>query len=311
MRLSVAICTRDRARLLDACLASLAGAAVPRGVEWEVVVVDNGSRDHTPQVLESFRERLPLVTVSESTPGLSAARNRAVTRATGDYILWTDDDTRVAPRWLAAYHEAFLRWPRAAVFGGPITPRFEGHPPSWLQTVLPAVAGAFALRDLGSEPVPLGIPGALPFGANFAVRAVEQRRHLYRLDLGRMPGGLGLGHEETEMIRRIFQAGGTGWWVPAASVEHWIPRERQSLGYLRRHAASVAEYEALRSEVEIPPSPWSMWLSAIHAELRYRYRRLVRPPERWIVDLKVASAAWGRLRAMRRSRQGFDGGPIR
>jgi glycosyltransferase involved in cell wall biosynthesis len=105
---------------------------VPRRIDWEVVVVDNGSTDDTPGVLKSFAGRLPLRNVVETRRGHSPARNRAVDTANGDYLLWTDDDVIVEPGWLAAYADAFARWPQAAVFGGPIRARFDPPPPKWL-----------------------------------------------------------------------------------------------------------------------------------------------------------------------------------
>lgn len=304
MHLTVAVCTRDRASLLEGCLRSMERMRVPDGLDWEVVVVDNGSRDHTRDVLASFQDRLPLTVVKEEAPGLSAARNRALDVATGDYILWTDDDVEVEEGWLVHYREAFLGFPHASVFGGPILPRFEGEPPEWLRRVLPRVAGAFALRDLGPEPLPLSAPRRLPFGANYAIRSAEHSGYQYREDLGRMPDALGLGNEETELISRLLKDGATGHWVPEARVHHWVPKKRQKVAYLRNHMTAEGEYSALHRDPDDLPSLPSIWKSAIHAEARFQVRRLLRSPERWITDLALASEAWGRLRAARRTPTG-------
>ena len=151
MRLTVAICTWNRASLLGRTLETLVRAKRPRA-PWELIVVDNHCTDDTQRVLDRFAGPLPLRPVFEAEPGLSHARNAAIRHATGDYVVWTDDDVLVGEEWLCAYEAAVERWPEAAVFGGPVRARFEGTPPPWLSAIWPDVAAAFATRELGAEP---------------------------------------------------------------------------------------------------------------------------------------------------------------
>ena len=95
MRVTVAICTRNRAGSLEKTLDSLAAMTVPVDTSWDLLVVDNGSVDRTSEVIDSFSESLPARTVVEPVTGLSRARNAAVAAATGEYIVWTDDDVSV------------------------------------------------------------------------------------------------------------------------------------------------------------------------------------------------------------------------
>ena len=88
----------------------------------ELLVVNNNCTDRTDDVIRSFENRLPIRRAFEPTPGQSNARNRIVAEATGDYILWTDDDVTVSPDWLVAYAEAFRARPAGGLFGGPIVP---------------------------------------------------------------------------------------------------------------------------------------------------------------------------------------------
>jgi GT2 family glycosyltransferase len=92
--LSVVICTRDRAVELERCLASLPFQTRPPD---QIVVVDNASRDdgHTRRVAEAAG----VTYIREDRPGLDIARNAGVRAATGDIILFTDDDVRLHPRW--------------------------------------------------------------------------------------------------------------------------------------------------------------------------------------------------------------------
>lgn len=300
-RVTVAVCTWNRSASLARTLEGMTRLSRPEGVEWELLVVDNNSTDDTRAVVSSFETRLPLRSAFEPEPGLSNARNRAVREARGEYIVWTDDDVTVSEGWLAAYLGAFGRWPDAAVFGGPIVPRFEGGgPPQWLRRGLPWIGSAYGVRDLGDLPVRLSRnDDRLPYGANYAVRTREQRRHPYDPDLGRAPGSTWTGGEEIQVVAAILAEGAEGWWVPEAAVRHRVPRSDQTVGHLRRYYVAQG-----RAAVRLDPPPagkrllgrprW-LWRQALTAELIYRWRRVVSPPDRWVRDLKRAGLAWGRL----------------
>ena len=60
MHVTVAVCTWNRAALLDRTLESLTRVAIPSGVTWEVIVANNNSTDHTDAVIDKYIDRLPL-----------------------------------------------------------------------------------------------------------------------------------------------------------------------------------------------------------------------------------------------------------
>ncbi len=298
MRLTVAICTWNRARLLARALERLT-TVEPPAMPWEVLVVDNGSSDDTPRVLDHFARRLPLRRVVEAALGLSNARNAAVARQSGDYIVWTDDDVLVDQGWLRAYERAILRWPEAAVFGGPVRVQLEGPPPGWLKAVWASVAEAFAARDFGEMPLPLEPERRIPYGANYGIRVREQRLFPYDPARGRCGAAGSLG-EETAVIRAVLERGGTGWWVPDAAVSHWVPRERQTVDYLRRYFA-LSGVTATPSG-SAPASRSGLIRRYLRAECSYRFRRLMGDPRRWIEPLIEASRIRGQLVRVRGSR---------
>jgi glycosyltransferase involved in cell wall biosynthesis len=301
MLLSVAICTHNRAPLLRRTLDSLAGVAIPPDVTWEVIVVDNNSNDKTPSVVLAFHEALPLRSVVEPRVGLSSARNTAVRKSHGDYILWIDDDVLVDPGWLRSYAEAFRRWPDAAFFGGPIAPLFEGDPPPWLRDALGQIGNAYAARDLGADERRLD-GWTLPFGANMAVRAAEQRAHPYDARLGRRGSMLYAG-EEAAVLQALLAEGAEGRWVPSARVQHIIPEARQTLRYLRRYyvgnGASWALVRPNGNERMLLGRPRWVWREAVQQEAAYRLRRLYAPPAVWSEHFRRSSVAWGMLRGKR------------
>jgi GT2 family glycosyltransferase len=104
--ITVAVCTRDRPKLLARCLGSVNTAMYHAGAEAivEVVVVDNASpNDLTRRCAEEHGARC----VREPVPGLNVARNRAVTECDTEIIAFIDDDVVVDRMWLRTMVRAF------------------------------------------------------------------------------------------------------------------------------------------------------------------------------------------------------------
>src|ERR1700676_1787445 len=106
MRITVAICTWNRAKLLDQTLTQMRELRIPVGVEWELLVVNNNCTDDTDAVLGRHAAHLPLQRLFQPRQGKSYAANLAVERSRGALIVWTDDDVLVDPNWLAEYVKA-------------------------------------------------------------------------------------------------------------------------------------------------------------------------------------------------------------
>ena len=304
MFVTIAICTFNRAESLRRTLNSLTVMQVPT-IDLEVIVVNNNCSDHTDATIEAFSKRLPIRREFEKEPGLSNARNRAVDAAKGDYIVWTDDDVIVKPGWLAGYGEAFRRHPEAAVFGGPITPRYQTPVVSWVKEGEPVLGGPYAIRNFGDDPLPLSIAdGRLPYGANFAVRTSEQRMFRYDPNLGPGPNTR-RGGDEVDLIERMLRTGVFGYWVPTAQVEHYIGHDRQTIQYLVRHFADRGEAEALlqRNHNELRWFGVPRWMLRRLVEEWYRYHihRLISPPIVWLQHLQGYAYTSGAVRHYWRS----------
>lgn len=300
IRLTVAVCTLDRPRLLRQTLGSLARAEPPAS-PWELLVVDNGGSEATRGVVESRRPPLPVRRVCEPEVGLSRARNRSVREARGEVIAWIDDDVRVTPEWLVGYEDAIRSWPDAAFYGGPIQPVFEGDPPDWLRRAfdrLDPVREAYGERDLGPEPRAIRDAGDLPYGGNFAVRASVLTDRPFDPRLGRRGGDL-LGGEELDLLGRLLAGGHEGRWVPRAELEHVIPRGRQTEEHLRAYFRGQGQVqEPLPEDRPVPrllgKPRWAL-RARLEQEVLYRLLRPFTPPERWVPHLLRASFAAGAL----------------
>jgi glycosyltransferase involved in cell wall biosynthesis len=103
MKASVIIRSKDEADRLRLTLTSLACQSEPA----EVVVVNDGSTDHTAQVIAEAE--LPVIAIHNPTPiGRSAASNKGAAAASGDIVLFLDGDTLASPT-LVAQHLALHR----------------------------------------------------------------------------------------------------------------------------------------------------------------------------------------------------------
>jgi GT2 family glycosyltransferase len=134
IRATIQLCTYNRAALLERVLDACFEQAVP-DQSYEVVVVDDGSSDQTPDVLERARRLAPcaLTTVRQPNAGLAKARNAGIARAVGEQIIFIDDDVLPLPNFVAEHLRAHARHPEAIVRGGAIEVESFDYlpPPVW------------------------------------------------------------------------------------------------------------------------------------------------------------------------------------
>jgi len=228
--LTVALCTHNRKERLKQTLRGLAQLDHPKS-PWELLIVDNASTDGTSELVAATDWHVPNMTVRivrEERLGLSNARNRAIQDATGEYIVFMDDDETPDPRWLIAYEQAILAEHPDAL-GGRIEVMFvDGKRPEWLQDEL---LGFLGRLNHGGTARRLGEPGTPIFGGNFAFRrGVFGRIGPFDTALGRK-GAANIGGEDTDIYRRLIDTGCMVWWVPDAVIYHRIQATKVRRSY--------------------------------------------------------------------------------
>lgn len=115
LTISIVMPTRNRASLVPCAIGSVMSQDYGR---WELIIVDDASTDDTPSILEKAASDPRVVTLRSPGGNAGIARNLALEHATGDVVVYLDDDNRMHPMWLKAVAWAFTELPDTQVAYG-------------------------------------------------------------------------------------------------------------------------------------------------------------------------------------------------
>ena len=244
--LSAIICTHNRDRYLGAAIDSLLAQEFD---DFEVLVVDNGSRDRTREVVEQRLPHPKLQYIWEPVLGLSVARNTGAQNARAPVLAYLDDDAEASPQWLRVVAEAYQKDDLVVVAGGKVTllwPEGVTAAPPWLSVNLSGCLGAY---DLGDRVLEIDDPGRTPRGLNYSIR----RDFLDRIggfdpNLGRVGKKL-LSNEELYVTERALQEGKKVLYLPDALVAHNVAPERLNPSWFMRRGWWQGVSEAYREKL--------------------------------------------------------------
>lgn len=191
---------------------------------WKLVVVDNGSTDATSEILQSYKDELPITILEQPAPGKNKALNTALPAVEGDLVIFTDDDAIPERGFLRHWRDTLRDKEDYDVFGGTILPLFEAPPPEWMLRSEAKFAELFAVQKLKTGPV----DAVDIFGPNMAVR----RRVLD--DGMRFQDSIGPNSQdkhypmgsETDFCVRASKAGYRTWFTSAPTVHHIIRKSQ-------------------------------------------------------------------------------------
>jgi glycosyltransferase involved in cell wall biosynthesis len=206
-----------------------------------LLIVDNASTDGTQEFIQRLAATESRLTVyRENKIGGTVARNAAITKARGQYVLFLDDDAVADPGWLNAYRQ-FLAAPpseRIAAVGGAHFPEYEISPPRWIGTERNKI-------DLWSLPTrfPLG-ESAGECNCAF-LRSVVIQVGMFDERLGHTGKRSGTG-EGPDLHLRLQNEGWEIWWLPGAIVRDFFPANRLSLKYAMNAALNNGRSTAIR-----------------------------------------------------------------
>jgi glycosyltransferase involved in cell wall biosynthesis len=148
--LSVILPAFNEEALLDGSVRQLRAALDALGITAEIILVNDGSRDHTPQIADALARELPdVVAIHQQNQGIGGAFRTGAARAMGDYLILWPADMPADPADLAPYAAQFGR---ADVIVGVRRARLGYNPlmllNSWLYPKLVAALFDLRLRDV-------------------------------------------------------------------------------------------------------------------------------------------------------------------
>lgn len=248
--ITVVVCTRNRADRLDVALGSLAHLETDGRFSYEVLIVDNGSTDETPAVVDHIAAGfpVPLRRVLEERPGVARARNRGVAEAHGEWIAFFDDDQAADPRWLAELLSLAERKQSRCV-GGQVRLKLPPGVERDLSPVCRMLLGCSVDMPAERPYTPSCTPGAGNLMVHRTVFAA----------VGGFDESCTRG-EDTDLFVRIYAAGIESWYSPDAVIDHLIPTERLTDAFLlrlsERMGTGMAENEYRARGPKLFPLVW-------------------------------------------------------
>ena len=303
MDASIVVCTYNRAESLRDTLRALQALQPAPGRAWEVIVVDNNSKDHTKAVVEQVQRTWPLLRYEfEGAQGLSHARNHGIGCARGEVILFTDDDVLPEPDWLertlAGLHEY-----EADACGGWIGPIWETPPPAWLTE---RFYGFLAVRTDRSDDYTMTADAQTPYGANMAFcRRVFERVGTFDTTRGRKGAVLASG-EDGEMFERILAAGMKVVFLGRSRVHHKVEGFRTTKRYFRRWrfqtSCNIAQSRGMEGERRLCNVPLYVFPQLLRAVGRMLSGRLTKPADEAFHREIIVAHFLGLIQGLYRSR---------
>ncbi len=207
----------------------------------EIVVVV----DHNAQLLEKVKEAFPSVRAVEShfPQGSSGAWNSGVAAATGDILVFMDDDAVAEPNWLQQLIKPYSD-PHVTGVGGLISPRWQQARPAWFPEEFDWVVGC-SYRGLPESIAP--VRNLIGCNMSFRKSAFEVVGG-FREGMGHV-GANPIGCDETELCIRLRQAESDTLllYEPLAVVHHCVPVGRATFRYFIRRCVLEGRSKALVS----------------------------------------------------------------
>lgn len=207
--ISVVVCSYNGARTIRDCLQGLRKLEYPN---YEVIVVNDGSKDNTEAIAREFGFRV----ISTENRGLSSARNTGMRAAKGEIVAYIDDDAIPDPHWLTYLAAGFMRTRHMGI-GGPNLPPPNDGPVADCVANSPGGPIHVLLTDDEAE----HIPGCNMAFRKAALEAVDGFDTQFRI-----------AGDDVDLCWRIQQRGWTLGFSPAAMV--WHHRRNSVKAYLKQ-----------------------------------------------------------------------------
>lgn len=247
MQLSIVICSYNRASYIGDALTSLYEQSSGL-TNFEAIVVDNNSTDHTAEVYQTWRTAHPLgnfTYTSEIQQGASYARNTGATLSKGSWLCFMDDDAVATPDYVKNIIHHIQDQPFIVGFGGRIIPKYIPAEPKWMSHYVSSLVGNFdyAPNACAFE------NGKYPLESNMIVnKEVYESIGGFNTALPGVVGTLRIGGEGKELFFKIMALGHTIYYDPSICVHHVVEVKKLTSEYMYRVASGIGRGEKTRTK---------------------------------------------------------------
>ena len=241
--LSIIVCCYNSAKRLPETLAHIANQRVHETLNWELIVVNNNSTDDTELVAQKVWEAsgnpAPLRIVFESQPGLSYAREKGMTLAEYDILLWCDDDNWLCDTYVQTAFDILNQDSQIGALGGWCEATFETKKPDWFDSC----ARYFAVSKQGKKSGDITTKKGCVYGAGMVLRQSHWQqlkasgfKHLLKDRVGASLSSGG----DTEFCYALRLLGYKMWYDERLYFKHFMSDGRLSLDYVSRLRKAMA-----------------------------------------------------------------------
>lgn len=235
--ISVIICCHNSEDELPKTIEHLANQEVSEDIPWEVIIIDNASKDNTAKVAldcwpKEKADRLRVI--HESQLGIVFARYRGLAEAKYEILSFIDDDNWVCPNWIQTASEVMTEQPEVAACGSHNIPAFEGERPWWFDLSAKSYAVGTQGPDSGGD---ITCSRGRLIGAGLTIRKTAWQQLLENgfksLLVGCKGKSLNRG-EDTELCFALVLAGWKLWYEPRMTLQHHLTADRLHWKHLRK-----------------------------------------------------------------------------
>lgn len=276
--ISVIICCYNSTARLPVTLQHLFGQKNTGSIDWEVIIVDNGSTDGTYDVALQLlgAGNVSYQVVKELTPGQAAARLKGYQVSKYEYLLYCDDDNHLAPGYIETAFDVMQKNPRIGILGGIGEAIFEGPEPKWFSKY----QRNFAVGDQFPSPEDFSKVEEV-YGAGSVMRKTFLNRlfgsGFKTMLVGRIAKQTTSG-DDTELCYMARYLGYEVWYHRGLRFKHLMPAGRMNWNYLKKLYGGFGRmniyihaynYVALYNKVPEDNFRFPFWLDVMIHKIKY------------------------------------------
>ncbi|MCW3091613.1 MAG: hypothetical protein JWP81_2682 [Ferruginibacter sp.] len=238
--ISVIICCFNSSLRIAPTLQHLVAQKNILSSSWEVILVDNGSKDNTAetalQIWNSFNEKKPpFKIVTELEPGLSAARRKGIEKAFFDYILFCDDDNWLDDNYLSIGLGIMQTFPGIGALGGTGRPVFEDkEPPYFWANQFHVLAVGMQSEVEGDITNGRGVLYGAGMLLNKSAFNVLKEKFRFKFQLTDRIGTSLASSGDHELCLALKKAGYRIYYSKKMKFQHFIPKHRTTIQYYKQ-----------------------------------------------------------------------------